>query len=277
MLRVADLAPGMGGMALGFRKAGHQVVFLTEHDAHARAVLHANFPSIPLVAKLAEVDPAAITHPDVVCLSHPVLMAEATRIVGVLRPRALVAEWPSGDVPELRALGYESWNARLDTYNFGLPQRRARVFVVMFRSDVRAPFLSFPFTTTTGRGGVLASILAPTPGLELLLGVDALEWMRKHGESNLGRGFRFKYKVHSPAEISPALSARYHKDGYDLLVNSGEGPRRLSILECKRLMGFPDDWQMPVSRTQAYRLLGAATCPPVAASLAADVQLWLER
>jgi DNA (cytosine-5)-methyltransferase 1 len=65
--------------------------------------------------------------------------------------------------------------------------------------------------------------------------------------------------------VTRTLSARYHKDGSEILVHQGEGlrPRRLTPRECARLMGFPDTFRIPVSDTQAYRQFGNSVVMPV--------------
>jgi DNA (cytosine-5)-methyltransferase 1 len=71
-------------------------------------------------------------------------------------------------------------------------------------------------------------------------------------------------------DIVHTLSARYYKDGSEILLTRGKNhnPRRLTLRECARLTGFPEDWQIPVSDTQAYRQLGHAVAVPVIAAVA---------
>jgi DNA (cytosine-5)-methyltransferase 1 len=65
--------------------------------------------------------------------------------------------------------------------------------------------------------------------------------------------------------VTRTLSARYHKDGSEILVYQGKSkrPRRLTPRECARLMGFPDEFRIPVSDTQAYRQFGNSVVMPV--------------
>lgn len=81
-------------------------------------------------------------------------------------------------------------------------------------------------------------------------------------------------------DIARTLSARYHKDGSEILVTQdGRNPRRLTPRECSRLMGFdkPDgqDFIIPVSDTQAYRQFGNAVVVPVVEAVAAHMKPWL--
>ena len=71
-------------------------------------------------------------------------------------------------------------------------------------------------------------------------------------------------------DIARTLSARYYKDGSEILVSRGSrrNPRRLTPRECARLMGFPDDFKIPVSDTQAYRQFGNSVVVPVIETIA---------
>jgi DNA (cytosine-5)-methyltransferase 1 len=83
----------------------------------------------------------------------------------------------------------------------------------------------------------------------------------KHRAAGNGFGFGMAY----PDSVTRTLSARYHKDGSEILVYQGEAlrPRRLTPRECARLMGFPDTFRIPVSDTQAYRQFGNSVVMPV--------------
>ncbi|MET5013339.1 DNA cytosine methyltransferase, partial [Burkholderia pseudomallei] len=75
-----------------------------------------------------------------------------------------------------------------------------------------------------------------------------------HRAAGNGFGFGMSY----PDSVTRTQSARYHKDGSEILVYQGKGkrPRRLTPRECARQMGFPDTYRIPVSDTQAYRQFG---------------------
>ena len=95
------------------------------------------------------------------------------------------------------------------------------------------------------------------------------EYRRKHEEAGNG----FGYSLFGPGDVARTLSARYYKDGSEILIRQDGGrPRRLTPRECARLMGFDgpgrDEFQIPVSDTQAYRQFGNAVVVPVAAAIA---------
>ena len=90
-------------------------------------------------------------------------------------------------------------------------------------------------------------------------------YLQDYAAKHKAAGNGFGFGLVGPDDVSRTLSARYHKDGSEILVYQGRrrNPRRLTPRECARLMGFPDDWKIPVSDTQAYRQFGNAVAVPV--------------
>lgn len=105
---------------------------------------------------------------------------------------------------------------------------------------------------------------------------DYLQAYRKTHEK-AGNGFG--YTTHTAADVARTLSARYHKDGSEILIDQGASrPRRLTLRECARLMGFKSetrDWIIPVSDTQAYRQFGNAVVVPVVEAIAQHMEPFL--
>jgi DNA (cytosine-5)-methyltransferase 1 len=100
------------------------------------------------------------------------------------------------------------------------------------------------------------------------------DYAAKHAA--LGNGFGCS--VFDGTGVARTLSARYHKDGSEILISRGEGrnPRRLTPRECARLMGYPDTFKIEVSDTQAYRQFGNSVAVPVVTALAKQVMAALQ-
>ena len=82
-----------------------------------------------------------------------------------------------------------------------------------------------------------------------------------------GNGFGFG--IADPDGVARTLSARYYKDGSEILIEQdGKNPRRLTPRECARLQGFPDDFVIPVSDTQAYKQFGNSVVVPLMTNVA---------
>ncbi|KPZ01698.1 hypothetical protein ALO43_200421 [Pseudomonas tremae] len=89
-------------------------------------------------------------------------------------------------------------------------------------------------------------------------------YLQAYAEKHRSAGNGFGFGMAFPDSVTRTLSARYHKDGSEILVNQGKKrPRRLTPRECARLMGFPDTFRIPVSDTQAYRQFGNSVVMPV--------------
>ena len=98
------------------------------------------------------------------------------------------------------------------------------------------------------------------------------EYLQERKRKQREKGNGFGYSLSSPDEVSHTLSARYHKDGSDILIpQEGKCPRRLTPRECARLQGFPDSFIIPVSDGRAYKLFGNSVVVPLVTDIAKQV------
>jgi DNA (cytosine-5)-methyltransferase 1 len=190
-----------------------------------------------------------------------------------------------------RELGYSLQWRVIDAKGY-VPQHRERIFLVGFREEQGFDLGATEIPSSSG-GPRLRSILHPEDGSEdpedpFTAGAEAMvssrytltpklwaylqAYARKHRE----RGNGFGFGLVGPDDVARTLSARYYKDGSEILVRRDSGiPRRLTPRECARLMGFDgwsgSEWKIPVSDTQAYRQFGNAVVPPVIEAIASDM------
>lgn len=185
-------------------------------------------------------------------------------------------------------LGYKVWHQVIDAQHF-VPQHRERIVIVGFREAV--PF-SWGDLKLPPRGSVrLNSILHPEDGSEkaeapYTLGPDAAvngkytltdklwQYLQGYAEKHKAAGNGFGFGLVTPDDVARTLSARYYKDGSEILVSQGRAnnPRRLTPRECARLMGYADDFRIPVSDTQAYKQFGNSVAVPVFEAVARVMQ-----
>lgn len=185
-------------------------------------------------------------------------------------------------------LGYKVWHKVIDAQHF-VPQHRERIVIVGFREDV--PF-SWDDLNLPPKGGVrLKSVFHPEDGSEaaeshFTLGplatvnekytlTDKLwQYLQNYADKHKAAGNGFGFGLVTPEDVSRTLSARYYKDGSEILVSQGpeKNPRRLTPRECARLMGYGDDFRIPVSDTQAYKQFGNSVAVPVFAAVARIMQ-----
>ena len=167
-------------------------------------------------------------------------------------------------------LGYEVHH-RVISSEAWVPQKRERIFIVGFRekSDFSFDNLVIPDSIKPKLGDILEDEVDDKYTLTPKLWNYLQDYKAKHKKAGNG----FGYSLFGPNDITRTLSARYYKDGSEILVEQdGPIPRRLTPLECSRLMGFNeaqgDKFKIPVSDTQAYRQFGNAVVVPVVRAVA---------
>ena len=181
-------------------------------------------------------------------------------------------------------LGYSLHTMIIDAAHF-VPQHRERIVMVGFREKTA---FSWDDLKLPAYGQLrMRDILHPADGSETpeghyTVGPDAVvnekftlsdklwQYLQDYAAKHRAKGNGFGFGLVNGDSISRTLSARYFKDGSEILVSRGPGknPRRLTPRECARLMGYGEDFRIPVSDTQAYRQFGNSVAVPVFAEVA---------
>jgi DNA (cytosine-5)-methyltransferase 1 len=175
-------------------------------------------------------------------------------------------------------LGYEVHYRVIDGQHF-VPQHRERIIIVGFRHAAGFTWDDLRLPQSTKR---MADILHPQDGSEApedrwtagakakvdvryTLTPKLWEYLQNYAAKHKAAGNGFGFGLVTGKSVARTLSARYYKDGSEILVSQGsrKRPRRLTPRECARLMGFPDTFQIPVSDTQAYKQFGNSVVVPV--------------
>lgn len=189
-------------------------------------------------------------------------------------------------------LGYEV-HAKVVSAHPWVPQRRERVYIVGFREPTGFCWDDLPVPSPELQPR-LRAILHPEDGSEppeepythgpygrvndkYTLSDKLWEYLQAHAAKHRKKGNGFGYGLFTPDDVARTLSARYYKDGSEILIaQPGRNPRRLTPREAARLMGFDDgrrsDWVIPVSDTQAYRQFGNSVVVPVIRAIAKHMQ-----
>lgn len=266
---------------------------IPDHD-----VLVAGFPCQPFsIAGVSKKNALGNPH-GFACKTQGTLFFDVARIIEAKQPRAFLLENVknlerhdkgktfSVIIDTLRKeLGYHVQYRVIDAKHF-LPQHRERIFIVGFREEPDFDFdeLELPAIESGPR---LNSILHPEDGSEVaeapfttgrsarvnakyVLTDKLWRYLREYREKHRAKGNGFGFSKVTRDDIARTLSARYYKDGSEILVSRGprRNPRRLTPRECARLMGYPDSFQIPVSDTQAYRQFGNSVAVPVIKAIA---------
>lgn len=256
-------------------QAKHSLLFATDSSDNFLETFRLNFPSVKSMGASATT-PTDIPHPDVACgnLRNEGSVTSLAALLSPIMPRAIVVESSKADPSPIWRLGYVPYEGRLDATRYGLPQRRIMRFFVAFRQDVRRP--SQPFLFPAGdRVAALRDVVEESPDLALDISDKAIAGAARRAEANRANGLRFHTKVLSGDDVMPALSPRYARDKTSFFLQGPRGPRRMSLVEGKRVMGFPDMYALPSQEGNAFAQLAESTCPPVAQALVEEVVKWV--
>ena len=224
------------------------------------------------------------------------LFFDVARIIQAKQPRAFLLENVKNLVSHDKGrtfdvikrtlteeLGYHIHYRVIDGAHF-TPQHRERILIVGFREPMAFDFDALPLPPKGRR--TLKEILHRTNGTEPVLDWDEgrffdhasnqvhakytltdnlWRYLQNYAEKHRLKGNGFGFGLVGPDSVTRTLSARYYKDGSEILVSQGEGvnPRRLTPRECARLMGFPDTFKIPVSDTRAYQQFSKAAVVPM--------------
>lgn len=298
-IRFIDLFAGIGGIRLGFEGQDNntECVFSSEWDKFAQKTYEANFSQIP-AGDITKIKASEIPNFDVLLAGFPcqpfsaigkregfknkaqgTMFFEVLRILKYHMPKAFLLENVQGlltiqhgetfktIIELLTKAGYNVQWKLLQASDFGLPQSRRRVIIVGFRSDIDAS--SFAFPTGNGKTKYVGDILEDDPE-----GYSISKHLQKSYLFKKGDGHPLVVDKNSKC-FAKTLNASYHKIQRitGTFVKGGEtGLRLFSELECKRLQGFPDDFKVPVSRTQMYRQFGNSVAIPMIETVSSKIK-----
>lgn len=271
---------------------------IPDHD-----VLVAGFPCQPFsIAGVSKKNALGTPH-GFACQTQGTLFFDVARIIQEKRPAAFLLE----NVKNLQRhdrgrtfrviletleqdLGYRVACKVIDARHF-VPQHRERIFIVGF--DGRTGFDWSNLRLPKGAAGcpTLKSILHSEDGTEepeepFTSGSNATvnakytltdhlwKYLQDYSAKHKAKGNGFGFGLVGPDSVARTLSARYYKDGSEILISQGSdrNPRRLTPRECARLMGFPSNFRIPVSDTQAYKQFGNSVVVPVIAEVASLIR-----
>ena len=277
------------------------ITLVNEEDIPTHDLLLAGFPCQPFsIAGVSKKNALKMPH-GFRCETQGTLFFDVARIIAYQRPYAFLLEnvknlfnHDKGRTFKIiydsltKELGYQVKYKVIDAKSW-VPQHRERIFLVGFRESNDFTFDNFvcsdPFT-----GPKLKEILHPEDGSEpaesrftrgrnakvlpkYTLSDHLWQYLQAYAEKHRRKGNGFGFGLVGPEDVSRTLSARYYKDGSEILVRQNRrNPRRLTPRECARLMGFDSpngqDFKILVSDTQAYRQFGNAVAVPVVEAVA---------
>jgi len=163
----------------------------------------------------------------------------------------------------LKELGYSIHYKVLDG-KFFVPQHRERIIIVGFRNSIFKGMENFQFPKMTEKKFAIKDILEGDVDIKYTLSDHLWNYLQEYAKKHKAKGNGFGYGLTDLNGISRTMSARYYKDGAEILIpQNGKAPRRLTPRECARLQGFPDTFIIPVSDNQAYKQFGNSVVTPL--------------
>jgi len=303
--RFIDLFAGIGGLRIAFESAGGKCVFSSEWNKFSQQTYSDNFGDVP-DGDITKIDEKEIPDHDILVGGFPcqpfsiagvssknslgrkhgfedetqgTLFFDICRIIKEKKPSAFLLE----NVKNLKShdkgrtfktimkalqeeLGYDVHYKVIDASKL-VPQHRERIFIVGFRTP-----MEFEFPELEDKRPKLGDILDKMVADKYTLTDGTWNSLQRHMEKHREKGNGFGYNLADRKGTAKTLSARYYKDGAEILIpQKNKNPRRLTPRECARLMGFPEDFRIPVSDNQAYRQFGNAVVVPVVKLIAKEV------
>lgn len=319
--RFIDLFAGIGGFRIGVQRAGFSCVFSSEWDRFSAQSYQANFGETPagdITAITSEQIPehellvagfpcqpfsmAGVSKKNALGRPHGfldqtqgTLFFDVARIIKDRQPRAFILENVKNLVHHDRGktfaiildtlqkeLGYHLAFRVINAKHY-LPQNRERIFIVGFKDQSAASQFTFP-PTPRQAAPAIGALLEAKVDPKYTLSDKLWGYLQSYKEKHQRMGHGFGFGLTEPDGIARTLSARYYKDGSEILIpqpasgaNPRANPRRLTPRECARLMGFPESYRIVVSDTQAYKQFGNSVAVPVVQRVASRVMRALQR
>ncbi|MBN3230131.1 DNA cytosine methyltransferase [Pectobacterium brasiliense] len=293
-----DLFAGIGGVRLGFQNAGGACVFSSEYDRGAQNTYKINHGEYPF-GDITRIDEKQIPDHDILLAGFPcqpfshagvsarnavgkqhgflcdtqgTLFFDVLRVIKEKKPKVVFLEnvrnletHDQGKTFDtikrsIEEEGYVFFHKIIDSSSL-VPQRRVRCYMIGVREDIEAQFV---FPEVSGEPVPLRSVLQKK--VDDIYTISDKLW---HGhiartKRNVERGTGFTAYLADLDKPSNTIVARYGKDGKECLIPQvGKNPRMLTPRECARLQGFPEEFEVPVSRTPAYKQFGNSVVVPV--------------
>ena len=300
-----DLFAGMGGFRLAMQAQGGKCVFSSEWNKYAQKTYLANFGEMPFGDITKNVTKSYIPEKfDVLCAGFPcqpfsiagvskkkslgretgfkdktqgTLFFDVADIISRHRPKAFFLENVKNLMSHDKGNTFKVIKGTLEELRYSLhylvmdgqsyvTQHRERIMIVGFDRDIFHGEEQFAFPEQKQKTKSIKDILDPNIEEKYTLSDKLWNYLQNYAEKHRAKGNGFGFGLVSLNGISRTLSARYYKDGSEILIpqSDGKNPRRLSPRECARLMGYPDEYRLnQVSDVQAYRQCGNSVVVPL--------------
>lgn len=303
-LKIIDLFAGVGGIRLGvenvYGKENVECVLTAEIDKFAKITYQDNFHCENFHTDVLNINEKEIEDFDILLAGFPCqpyskagkklgfkdergnMFFEIIRILKEKKPPVVFLEnvfnllkHDDGKTfeimkDELQKLGYHLHYKILNAKDFNTVQGRKRLYIVAFLEDLN---FNFP-KEIINENLKLKSIFDKDVEEKYTISDKRWEGFKKRKEENKLKGKGFGYQLYTGEErFGATIIARYYKDGSNLIVEQkGKNPRMLSPNEVRRYFGFPEDFKVTVSNSQAYKQFGNSVSVPVIEAIFKEIK-----
>lgn len=304
-----DLFAGIGGIRQAYEGVGGKCVFSSEWDRWCQKTYFENFEEFP-DGDITKINPKEIPDHDILTGGFPcqpfsiagvskknslgrehgfkdktqgTLFFNVARIIEEKRPKMFMLENVKNLLNHdkgktfrviretLDELDYKVFFTIIDARRY-VPQHRERLFIVGYDKREFGNEVEFDFPDPPDKEPKLSKILEAKVDKKYVLSDKLWNYLQAYAEKHKSQGNGFGYGLVDKNSTCRTLSARYYKDGSEILIKLNDSnPRRLTPRECANLMGFPPSFKIPVSDTQAYKQFGNSVVVPVVSAVAKEV------
>ncbi|OGC88766.1 DNA (cytosine-5-)-methyltransferase [Candidatus Adlerbacteria bacterium RIFOXYC1_FULL_48_26] len=310
--RTLDLFAGIGGVRMGFERAGFETIFGNDFDAYCKVTYDLNFKDTPLVvADIAKIKSADLPDFDILLGGFPCqpfsvagyrrgfldtgrgdLFFEIIRILRDKKPRAVFLEnvknLSSHDkgrtfniISEaLEDLGYHVTTKVLNSMKYGnVPQNRERVYIVGFKSKKALEAFEFPKPVELTK--TVNALLEKEVEEKYYYNKSPLYKVLKESMTSkeVVYQWRRKYVRANKSGVCPTLTANMGMGGHNVpLIKDHKGIRKLTPRECARIQGFPENYKLPknLPDTKLYKQFGNSVTVTVIERVAKQIKKALD-
>lgn len=303
-----DLFAGIGGFRIALEELGGKCVFSSEWDRHAKETYFQNYGEVPFgdITKFTKTDKNGylptknVPNHDIMCGGFPcqpfsqagrqlgfedargTLFFDILTIANERRPKVLFLEnvkrlkgHDKGRTfkvicNSLREIGYKVYAKVVRAYDHGVPQNRERIFIVAFSNAVE---FDFPAPCRHSLYKNVGEVLEKQPDPKYTISDRMWQGHQRRLQEHRNKGNGFGYSLFgSRDEYVNTISARYWKDGSEILIDQGKkNPRVLTPREAARIQGYPEYFQPHISKRHAYQQFGNSVAVPVIKDIGGNI------
>lgn len=318
-----DLFAGIGGFRIGMTAVGGDCVFTSEWDKYAAKTYMEWFKDEVFSEDIRLLNPSDVPDHDVLCAGFPCqpfslagvskkkslgrshgfddekhgnLFFTIMDIVDAKRPPVLFLENVKNLKSHDKGNTWRTIEQNLVDRNYAIfskvidarqwvPQHRERVFIVCFDKEIfgNEHQIGFQFPEGPGGGTLQDILVSSAPDRKYQLSNKLWQYLKDYAAKHKAKGNGFGYSLFTGADVARTLSARYHKDGSEILISQKgwRNPRRLTPKEAAKLMGYDNgysemwnhghEFPQVVSDTQAYRQFGNSVVPKIVEAIGQNI------